>query len=306
MNTDNNLIRFSMPARRRQAGWLLKLLLLLVTVVSLASCQKDERMFKKFVSRYNAKEFDASSAYIYNGDLTQLAFFTQEVKKKEPDAFIKIEECDYNSDTRTLDVTLRWENAGKLLTSYLKGIGHPVAPDGTMHEKIKVVETTDGDRLAFNWGLPRTDDSKLMMAGVHSDNEEITAVNIRATPGGDVVGVLSKGDRILADENGLDDGCYPVYWVDSEGSVNKGYMKASLLNLSSSTFFHLGILDSMGLFVVLIIAVVVLLPLFLLRALFLNPFLAVVGIGLLLFCLYIFYQCIEKILFELFIINLPY
>ena len=74
----------------------------------------------------------------------------------------------------------------------------------------------------------------------------------------------------------------------------------------------MGIFDSMGLILALIIIIVIAVPVYFLGSiaqsiLSLNPLLGVViCIGLILGVLYVIYQLLEKILFELFIINLPY
>lgn len=284
----------------------LKFLRLVLIATTFSSCQQDERMLDKFVSRFNAEEYNASSAYIYDDDLTGLAFFCREVRTKNKQAFIKIEDSDYDSDVKGIVVKMKWENANETLRRYFANIGRPLSPDNELVDTIHVYETTDGNKLSFNWGLPHTTENKLMMAEVKSDNDKVQAVNIRQTPDGKIINKLTKGERILADESSEQDGSYPVYWVNSNGDVEQGFIKARLLSLNDSPYFSVGILDTMGIFVALILAVVILLPLYFIKGLFGNPALALIGLGLLLFCLYIFYQCIEKILFELFIINLPY
>lgn len=89
------------------------------------------------------------------------------------------------------------------------------------------------------------------------------------------------------------------------GEALSGKTEADLLSLSETPYSSLGIFDSMSLFAVLLIAVALLLPIFLLRGLFTSPGLALIGVGLLIACLYIFYLCIERIAFEVFLINLP-
>lgn len=285
---------------------MLKLLGLVLLLLTFSSCQQDERMLKKFVSRLNAREYNASSVYIYGEDQSQLAFFTKEVMGKNKHAFLKVDECDYDNDRKSLSVNFKWKNANETLRNYFKNIGHPLAEDGSIAETLKVVETTDGDKLSFNWGLPHTTGNNLLMAGVHSESNGIKSVNIRKTPNGKVIGELRKDNKILADKSDIQGGSYSVYWVDDNGNISQGFIKAKLLNLTEEPYFNIGIFDSIGLFVALIIAVVILLPLFWIKSLFSNPALALIGIGLFLTCLYIFYQCVEKIVFDLFLINLPY
>jgi len=299
----------SSPSKETNGGLLntlLKIFGCTLLVLMFTSCQKDERMLKKFVSRFNAGEYEASSAYIYDEDLTGLAFFCREVRSKNEQAFLKIENQDYEDDIKGIVVNMKWENANETLRRYFANIGRPLSADGELLDTIHVYETTDGDKLSFNWGIPHTAGNKLMMAEVKSDNDKVQAVNIRLTPDGKIINTLRRGERILADKSSEQGDSYPVYWVSDKGDVEQGFVKARLLDLTDTPYFSMGIFSSMSLLVALILAVVILLPLFLLRALFTNPILALIGLGLLLVCLFIFYECIEKILFELFIINLPY
>jgi len=75
----------SSPSKETNGGLLntlLKIFGCALLMLMFTSCQKDERMLKKFVSRFNAEEYTSASAYIYAENLTDLAFFMQEVRAK--------------------------------------------------------------------------------------------------------------------------------------------------------------------------------------------------------------------------------
>ncbi|MDE5689716.1 MAG: hypothetical protein K2I38_03355, partial [Duncaniella sp.] len=100
--------------------------------------------------------------------------------------------------------------------------------------------------------------------------------------------------------------------VTKDGELITYYIpKDSSINLDRTAFFHLGIFDSIGVIIAVIILIVIVAPFFLLRgvieSIFSNsmygPFIVV---GLILGALYVIYQLLEQILFEMFIINLPY
>lgn len=65
------------------------LLLLLFTLLFFTSCSNDGRMVEKFLSRINAREFNASSLYIYPGDHAKLRLYA-EVLEKNPNTFLKL------------------------------------------------------------------------------------------------------------------------------------------------------------------------------------------------------------------------
>lgn len=277
---------------------------ILAALMLLTSCQQDKRMLKKFVSRFNAEEYNASSAYIYPSDQSQLAFFTNEVREKSPNSFLKVKESTFDEGKNSLIVTFQWENPTEVIYNYFNDIGRPLSPDGELIDTIPVRHTVDGDRLAFTLGLPGRDNSQLRMVQIKGDN--IKSLNIYKRPGGKVIRTLENGKSILTDKSSARGKYYWVYWVTDNGNVASGFVKKAQLNVTDTPYFHIGILDSMGLIVALIVMIVLVVPILLARALFITPYTAIVGVAIILGCLYLCYECIEKILFELFIINLPY
>lgn len=283
--------------------------LLAVILLSLCSCSSlsEGRRLKKFVSRFNADEYACASTYIYPDDRMQLAFFANEVKDKVPNAFIEIE--DYEVEDNYIVAKLKWKNANDFLRNYFSNIGMPLEEGDVLVDTFNIKETVDGNCFSFNWGSPELNTEKLRLASISAENVE--RMNIRAAAGknSQIIGKLEKGDNILIEDNGKGWSC--CFLVNDNSQVQKGYIYTANMSVKESAFFTLGIFDSMGLLVALIVIVVICVPLFYLRGVVESIMQSgCFGMGacvaLLLGLLYVIYQLIEKILFELFIINLPY
>ena len=64
-------------------------LLLACALFALTSCDNDGRMVKKFLSRINAREINASSLYIYPGDHAKLRLYA-DMLEKSPNTYMKL------------------------------------------------------------------------------------------------------------------------------------------------------------------------------------------------------------------------
>lgn len=284
-------------------------ILLGLMMISFSSCTNysNERRLKKFISRFNMKEYASASTYIYPDDKLQLAFFANEVRKKAPNAFVKIDYCTAEDDE--VIATLKWVNANDFLRNYFANIGKKLNAEDAFVDKIKVKETVNGPRLVFNWGCPFINTEKLKLARITFEN--IERMNIRSGSGKNyrVIGNLARGDDILIDNS--ENGWSRCYQVDDEGQVQVGYIYTKDMLITESAFFSLGIFESMSFLVAVIIIVVICFPLIYLRAIVeaikvMGCFSMFFAVILILGFIYVFYHLLEKILFELFIINLPY
>ncbi len=283
--------------------------LLAFVLLSFCSCTSlnNDRRLKKFVSRFNAKEYACASTYIYPDDRMQLAFFANEVKKKVPNAFIEIEDSETEDDYMV--AKLKWKNANDFLRNYFANIGKPLGEGDVLVDTLRIKETMDGDCFSFDWGSPELNIEKLRLASISAENVE--RMNIRAGAGQNarIIGKLEKGDDILIEDEGK--GWSRCYMVNENSQVQKGYIYTANMSVKESAFFTLGIFDSMSLLVAVIVILVIIVPLYYISSLATGLFAIpvagpIVCIGVILGCLYVVYQLIEKILFELFIINLPY
>jgi len=283
--------------------------MLAFVILSLCSCTSlnNDRRLKKFVSRFNAEEYASASTYIYPDDRMQLAFFANEVRKKVPNAFIEIERSETKDDY--VVASLKWKNANDFLKNYFVYIGKPLDENDVLVDTIKVKETLDGDCFTFDWGIPEINTENLRLASISEENVERMNIRAEARKGSRIIGKLKKGDDILIADDGK--GWSRCYQINNESKVETGYIYTANMSIKDSAFFSLGIFDSMSLLVALIIIVVICVPLFFLRGVVESIMNAgcvgmTVCVSLLLVLIYVIYQLIEKILFELFIVNLPY
>jgi len=101
------------------------------------------------------------------------------------------------------------------------------------------------------------------------------------------------------------------FTIDHTCNIVQGYIKKNPALTKDSLFFSLGIFDGLSVIIALVVLIAILVPIFLLRgvigAIFGFGIPGVLfGIALILFLIYAIYQLLENILFELFLINLPY
>lgn len=294
-----------------------KIVCFIFLVISLAGCQSysDGRMLKKFISRFNAGEYASAATYVYPGDRMHVAFFAKEVKTLAPSAFIKLKDykTEGEGEDRIILATLKWENVTPALKNYFVSIGHPLDKEDQQTVKLKIRDTVDGETISFIWGIPNVLSDNLWIASVvKKDGEPVEKTFLYQQP-------VSKANRIgemdhdliVGQENG--DGWMPVYQVDKEGNVTTSYIINSPgVELDRTAYFSLGIFDSIGVILALVIIIVIIVPLFYMRSVIESIFVnfPVVGpiviIALIFAIIYVIYQLLEKILFELFIINLPY
>lgn len=291
-------------------------LLVLSVMLLLQSCQSyyDGRMLKKFISRFNAEEYASAATYVYPGDRMNVAFFANEVKTLAPHAFIKLE--DYNTeksdDSRYIKATLKWENTTPALLTYFNNIGHPLDADGKQTVDLQIRDTNDGETITFPWGIPNVLSENLWIATKKDDGKsESHPIELYSTPSAEANAAdKTNKDLIVGQED--DAGWRPAYQVTKDGELITYYIpKDSDIVLDRTAFFHLGIFDSVGVILALVLIIVIVAPFFLLRgvieAIFsssiIGPFIVV---ALILAAFYAIYQLLEQILFELFIINLPY
>ena len=295
---------------------ILTYLLFFAIMIVLQSCQSysDGRMLKKFISRFNAEEYASAATYVYPGDRMNVAFFANEVKTLAPHTFIKLEDYDTegSGENRYIKATLKWENTTPALKSYFNNIGLPLDADDKQTVNLKIRDTNDGETITFPWGIPNILPENLWIANKtgNSDSEN-TPIQLYTAPSAKA-NEADKTDKDLIVGQEDDAGWRPAYQVTKDGELITYYIpKDSSINLDRTAFFHLGIFDSIGVIIAVIILIVIVAPFFLLRgvieSIFSNsmygPFIVV---GLILGALYVIYQLLEQILFEMFIINLPY
>ena len=285
-----------------------RILFLLCVVLACSSCSNDGRMIKKFLSRMNAREFNAASLYIYPGDYAKLSLYT-DVLEKNPDTFLKLANKQNVKINGIKGVVVEFQclNDTPYYRNYMKSIGL-WNPSGVIKDTIFIRETSKGDKLSFDWASIEGENIKL--ASIR--DETINSMNIRSGMGTKypVVGQLDYGNSVIIDDYSENPEWVKCFTIDELCKPVNGYIYRNSLAINQE-FFPLNIFDSMGLLVAVIIVVVlgfiVVYGHAIIGALFGIPIVGwLLGAGLILGLLYTIYQLIEKILFELFIINLPF
>ncbi len=286
-----------------------KFLLFAAILLLFSSCTgiENERKLKKFVSRMNAQENACAATYLYPEDRLQFAFFANEVRKKVSNAFVEIENIEGADDY--IVATFRWKNANNFLRTYFTNIGKPLNNVDEVTDTIYLKETIDGEYLSFFWSNPELDTEKLRMASIKEEKVERMNIRSGAGTGYRIIGKLEKCDDLLIEDQGKD--WSRCYQVNAEGSLMKGYIYTANMSIEESAFFSLGVFESLGLLAALGILLVICIPFFFLSGV-INSLVRSSSSGCLLSIvaflalLYVLYQLVEKILFEMFIINLPY
>lgn len=296
---------------------LIRFCLSIMALCILTSCQSysDGRMLKKFLSRFNHGEYASASTYVFPADQMELALFAKQVKPLAPDAMIELEdyEKEGDGDERKILAKLKWTNTTPALKSYFQSIGLPIESNNIQTVRIPIRKTNDGETLSFLWPNPKLANEKLSEANIEKkDGKPVKSISIYSEPSEKAKQIQAFDDPVIVGEESSN-GWFKVYEVDKNGELKHAYLKNDpAISTDLSAFLHLGLLDSLGLVVAIIVTVVVIAIVFLLCGP-LNSILhdipwagPIIVICLVLAGIYIIYQMIEKIMFELFIINLPY
>lgn len=290
---------------------------LMMTIFLLSSCQSysDGRMLKKYLSRFNHKEYASASTYIFPAERMEFALFVNQVMPLAPDALVELEDYDTegHGENRKIVAQLKWTNATPPLKSYFQNIGLPIGADNIQTVQIPLRKTNDGESMSFLWLNPKLAEEKLSKASIEKkDSKPVKSITIYSEPSSSAKKIGTFDESVIVGEES-DQGWFKIYKVDKEGNISNSYFKNdAVISTDSSAFFHLGLLDSLGLIVAIIVIVIVIAIVFLLcgpLSSILNgiPWAGpIILICLVLGGLYIIYQMLEKILFEMFIINLPY
>lgn len=294
------------------------LFLFLIVVTGLVqSCQSfsDGRMLKKFISRFNEEEYASAAAYVYPDDRMNVAFFANEVKNLAPHTFIKLEdyETKEKGENRYIVAKIKWENTTSALLNYFNNIGHPLNTNGEQTVELKIRETNDGETISFPWGIQNVLSENLSIAHKRAkeDSTNRESIQLYASPSFEST-MIEATTRDLIVGKADNNGWIPAYTVTTNGDPVTCYFPYDTqIYRDNTAFFHLGIFDSIGVVLALVIIIAILAPFFLLRGVIEAIFSSsmsgpIIVLGLVLAALYVIYQLLEQILFELFIINLPY
>jgi len=276
------------------------------------SCSNDGRLLKKFIGRMNAKEVNASSKYVYPADHASLYFFNEEVLKKTPNLLLKVVEKENVIVDRQKGVAVKIEckNVSQFFVNYMQNL-NMLDENNCIVDTIFVKETEKGDKITFSWA--KIQGENLYLASIDEIQNNVSSLNIRSDKSekSDILGKLTMDKKIVIDAYSEDPDWVQCFTIDHTCNIVQGHIKKSPALKQNSLFFSLGIFDGLSLLVAVIILFVIAFPILYLGSIVRILFGAGIGgiiacIALVLGLIYTAYQLLENILFELFLINLPY
>lgn len=282
----------------------------LLCAFTITSCSKQERDLEKFIARLNAREINEASTYIYEGDHARFRFFCNMLEKNSNLFFELHSKRDILVDGKeAIAVEIECVNISPFFRNYMEPL-NLLQPDGTMRDTIYIRRTSKGKKLSFDWA--GIGGENLKIASISNPN--VNTMNIRESNSTNsrIVGKLPQGSSILIDEYTEDPKWVRCYGLDYQCRKQEGFIYKPSLSTISCDFFHLGIFESMSILLAAIIffilGVIIVYGGAIIDAVFsgggcggwILTTIMIIGI------LILMYMLLEKILFELFLINLPY
>ena len=283
---------------------------LILILITLSGCNGNERKVKKLFKRINAREANKASSYIYPEDQAYLYVFNHQFLIQDEIMNFEITQMEngIKDSEPFVSLKLKCNNCSDNLKKYFSKRGLTI--DDLIVDTIWIKKVNESKFLTFPWKWDTKQISKdLKLAKVTSET-----LNIRSGPGQNysISGKLKEYDKVLFDKNTEKDSWLKCFTFDEKGNVNPGYISSNLIQIEEISFFKIGLFGKLGLLVASIIAlvvVIVVIPLMLttiFRSAEDNWTLGLILFGVLIGILFLTYQIIENVLFELFLINLPF
>ena len=289
----------------------LKWLAIGLCLVCLCSCSNDGRLVKKFVKRVNAREVNAASKYVYPADHASLYFFNEEVLEKTPNLLLKLKDKENITINGQKGVVVKIEckNVSQFFVNYMQNL-NLLDDNNCIIDTIIIKETEKGERITFDWAKIKGEN--LYLANLNKEDSR-TSLNIRSDKSekSDIIGSLTKEQKIVIDEYSEDPNWVQCFTIDHKCDIVQGHIKKTPGLEKNLLFFSLGIFEGFSLLIAVIILVVIAFPIIFINTI-INALWKIPGggiflcVGLILGLIYTIYQLLENILFELFLINLPY
>lgn len=281
-----------------------------LSAILLSSCGEranDGRMMEKFVSRLNAREYSCASQYIFPNDHPKLKLFSDVMSKNSETFFKLISKENAEIDGKpAVKFKLECINPTPYFKNYMEAIG-VIDENNIIQDTWEIRETVDGKTLGFNWA--KVTGENLMLAQLEEDEQ--IPVYRSPSKNSSQINTFKSGDKVIINNYPADSPWIKCFKVDDNCRVINGYIARDSVSTTDGKFFKLNIFDTLSLLVAgllfLVFGVLYYLIRLIVQALMGTGCLAWVLIPtIILAWLFVLYQLLEKILFELFIINLPY
>ena len=273
------------------------------------SCNFNKREVKKFFKRLNAKEVNSAASYIISDDQANLYYFNNQYWSGNGSDFEIMEmESQMIGEKPCVIVKLKCNNCSEDLLTYFKN--RKVLQADIITDTIFVKKVNGDKYLTFDLGGYDPQLSKVLrLAQVKSNS-----VNIRSGPGigYSIISTLKKTDEVTIDDGFVNSEWRKCIFTDERGKLTVGYISSSLTEIKDVSYFQIGWFGKLGLLGASIIALVVLIVVFplMLTTIFRtasdNVVFALILFGVLIAIVLLTYEIIEGVLFELFLINLPF
>lgn len=279
----------------------------LIALFILSACNSNERMVKKFIKRINAREINSASKYLWPEDHASLYVFNERFLAFDKLTTFDIYEVNENGTTITAKINLL--NAKEGLKAYFDSLGMLKGNTLNLTFTKRKTEETDYISLQFPWddcGLP----SQLKRSSIETES-----LNLRSGPGlgYPVQKVVSQNEDILIDANYKNNGWRKGFDFSDNGPLVTLYFSSKLSDEKDISFFTLGYFGTVSIILLSILGVLIwflVYPLVLFGGIFKSaseaPQMALVLLLLMISSMYFTYQLLENMLFEIFMINIPY
>ncbi len=281
----------------------------LLTLLLLTSCNSNERRVKKFIKRLNAREINSASKYLWPEDHASLYVFNERFLANDELTTFEIKELKSDENTEVVTATIDLLNAKEGLKSYFKSLG--LLNENKLTLTFIPRKTQDADYISVQF--PTED---LMLAqNLKRSSIQSEALNLRSGPGlgYPVEYVGEQNEDLLIDADYANNGWRKGFIFGEDGQAQTLYFSSKLSDEKNISFFSLGYFGTvsiilLGLFGIIVWFLVYPLVLFggIFRAASEAPQMALVLFALMVGSMFFTYQLLENMIFELFMINMPY
>lgn len=153
-----------------------------------------------------------------------------------------MKECEVEKEQggrSLLKVKIQWENASPVLQCYFGQIGRPLDAGGCFSDSIWVLKDGDAKKLAFNWGITSHPDTGFGIASIKNDGVNSMNIRRRASKASPIVAKMPQKGKILTNQATSTDKWYHGFWVDKSGQIRDGYIYRPSLTVTTDDFFRL-------------------------------------------------------------------
>jgi hypothetical protein len=273
----------------------------------LTSCNSHERRVKKFIKRINAREINSASKYLWPEDHASLYVFNERFLAHDNLTTFDIKEVVADDNDEKITATIELLNAKEGLKAYFDSLGILKGNILTLSFTTRKTAETDFVSIQFPWN-----DCQLA-PNLKRSSVQTESLNLRSGPGlgYPVLKEAKQNDDLLIDADYINNGWRKGFEFDESGKANTLYFSSKLSDENQISFFTLGYFGTVSILLLCVIGVVVVLisiitTIFSFKALGESAGLGLALFGLLAGIIYFTYQIIENLLFELFLVNLPY